>query len=60
MSHFIHLVYHGLPVRFVIEAVAGSGKTTLLRMLFSILADAHHCGRKYSITATAFNGTIAK
>ena len=59
MSHFIHLVYHGLPVRFVIEAVAGSGKTTLLRMLFGILADAHHCGRRYSITATAFNGSIA-
>lgn len=59
MSHFIHLVYHGLPVRFVIEAVAGSGKTTLLRMLFDILANAHHCGRKYSITATAFNGSIA-
>lgn len=42
-----------------IEAVAGSGKTTVIRAMFHVLAAAHADGVAMSVTATAFNRSMA-
>ena len=60
LNHQFIRIERGDPIHSVVEAVAGSGKTTTLRVFFRGLATAHvEDGIHFSITATAFNGSIA-